>query len=250
MDDKQLEFRVRNLERKLHLLGALCALLIVALSVSVIGSFATRVRADESAKVIHAKGLIIEDNSGRARILLGAPFPSVPERVRKDVTGTDLVFLDEEGYDRFRVGETLPAMPGFHRIGSAYGATILDTKGNERGGLGFLSNGSTVNRAVIALDRPYNPSVSADAWGAIVDDASGFAGTAFMYPPQGDHDQEGIMIGTKGNKAFITFKDRNDKDRSTFALTEGEPSFQVFDKTGKAGADLLAGSEEGSSPKH
>jgi hypothetical protein len=249
MDGDQLELRVRSLERKILCLTALSGLLLTALAVSTAGRFTGRVKAAEDTKVLRVKGLVIEDEQGRGRILLGAPFPAVQERLRKDVTGTDLVFLDEEGHDRFRVGETLPASPGFHRIGASYGVTILDTKGSERGGMGFLSNGSTVNRAVIALDRPENPSVSSDAWGAIVDDASGFAGTVYLYPPAGDHDQEGIMIGTKGNKASITFKDRNDKDRSTFALTEGEPSFQLFDKTGKPTADLLGGSQTGSAEK-
>lgn len=249
MDSDRLELRVRSLERKILCLAALCGLLLTALAISTVGRFTANVKAAEDAKVLRVKGLVIEDEQGRARILLGAPFPAVQERLRKDVTGTDLVFLDEEGHDRFRVGEMLPASPGFHRIGASYGATILDTKGGERGGMGFLSNGSNVNRAVIALDRPENPSVSSDAWGAVVDDASGFAGTMYLYPPEGDHDQEGIMIGTKGHKASITFKDRNDKERSTFALTEGEPSFQLFDKTGKPLANLLGESQVSSGEK-
>ena len=67
--------------------------------------------------------------------------------------GTNLIVLDEQGHDRFRVGDMLPAAPGFHRVGSAYGVSILDTQGGERGGMGFISNGSNVNRAVVALDR-------------------------------------------------------------------------------------------------
>lgn len=116
------------------------------------------VEAVKSAKVLHLKSLVIDDDQGRARILLGAPFPSVEERLRKDVTATGMVFLDEKGHDRFALGEMMPASPGFHRIGSAYGLNIYDSEGHERGGMGFLSNGSTVNRAVIALDRPSTPS--------------------------------------------------------------------------------------------
>jgi hypothetical protein len=51
--------------------------------------------------------------------------------------------------------------------------------------------------------------------------------------------QEGIFIGTKGEKAQITFKDRNNKERSSFALTNGVPSFERFDETGKSEGDIL-----------
>ena len=250
MEHSSLELRLRRLELRIRYLAATCALLLLALVAAMVGTRPLQVKAAEDAKVLRVKGLIIEDDQGRARILMGAPFPSVPERLRKDATGTDLVFLDEQGYDRFRVGEELPAMPGFHRIGSSYGATILDTKGGERGGLGFLSNGKNVNRAIIALDRAGDGSVAADAWAAIVDDATGLAGTAVLYPPDREHDQEGIMIGTKGNQAFITLKDRNDKDRSTLSLTDGTPSFVFFDQAGKPLRDLLSTSSNPAPTPH
>jgi hypothetical protein len=237
--------RVRLLERGLWIATGLCIVLFLSLLGVIVCSSTSRVEAAEEAKVLRLRGLIIEDSEGRARIMLGSPMPEVPERLRKDC-GTDLVFLDEQGHDRFRVGEMLPAVPGFHRIGSSYGATILDTQGGERGGIGFLSNDKNVNRAVIALDRPYNPSVSADAWGAIVDDATGFASTGYMYSPGKDHDQEAIRIGTIGERAVITFKDRNDKVRASFALADGSPSFELFDKTGKPERDLLKASQRSS----
>jgi len=51
--------------------------------------------------------------------------------------------------------------------------------------------------------------------------------------------QEGIFIGTKGEKAQITFNDRKSKERSSFALTNGVPSFERFDETGKSEGDIL-----------
>lgn len=239
MDNALFESRIKTLETKARYLTGACILLLVVLSAFAFPWQSASVKAADDAKVLRVRGLIIEDAQGRARILLGAPFPSVPERIRQDATGTDLVFLDEKGYDRFRVGEMLPAMPGFHRIGTAYGATILDTKGNERGGLGFLSNGKNVNRATIALDRAGNGSVSADAVGMIVDDATGMAGTAVLYPPTRDRDQEAIMIGTQGNNAFFTFEDLEGKNRTSLALTDGKPTFELFDPAGKPQRDLL-----------
>jgi hypothetical protein len=136
-------------------------------------------RHDLPGRLPHRRNQIGARAASR-KCLLGAPFPSVSDRLRQDVTGTDMVFLDEKGHDRFSLGEMMPASPGFHGIGSAYGLTIYDPEGNERGGMGFLSNGSTVSRAVIALDRPGLPSTSGDAWGAMVDDKSGFAGTGYI----------------------------------------------------------------------
>lgn len=239
MEESSFESRLKSLEQRSKYLTGICLLLLAALSVTKLGVEAKHVKAADDAKILRVRGLVIEDEHGRARILLGAPFPSVPERLRKDATGTDLVFLDQQGYDRFRVGEKLPAMPGFHRIGSGYGVTILDTKGNERGGMGFLSNGKNVNRAAIALDRAGDGSAATDAVGLIVDDATGLAAIGVMYPPAGGHDQDAMMIGTKASKAFITLKDRSGKDRSTLALTNGTPSFELFDQEGKLQRDLV-----------
>ena len=92
---------------------------------------------------------------------------------------------------------------------------------------------------MIGLDRPFNPSVSAEGWGAIVDDTTGFAGTGYMYPADGQDEQEAILIGTKENKAFVTLKDRKSRDRSTLALTDGIPAFQLFDEHGNLNRDLF-----------
>jgi hypothetical protein len=251
MENNSMASRVKHLERKILYLTGLCALLVVATLLMAVSTFTQKVNAAEDAKVLRLKGLIIEDAQGRARILLGAPFPSVSDRLRQDVTGTAMVFLDEKGHDRFSLGEMMPASPGFHRIGSAYGLNIYDPEGNERGGMGFLSNGSSVSRAAIVLDRPSLPSTSGDAWGAMVDDKTGFAGTGYMYSPEVGHGKDGLIIGTEGHKAFITFKDLNNKPRSTFALsTDGTPSFQLFDDTGKPGPDFLNPLKSESTTKH
>jgi hypothetical protein len=247
MQNSEQDSRLHSLEKKVLLLMVLCAVLVTALCAVVVQSSITRVKAAEDAKVLRLKGLIIEDEQGRARILLGAPFPAVQERSRKDEGGADLVFLDEQGHDRFRVGEVLPAEPGFHRMGSAYGATILDTQGNERGGMGFLSDGKNFNRAVIALDRPYNPNVPSDAWGAFVDDKSGFAGTVYMYQPVDGRDQEGITLGTQGNKAFLSFKDRKNKERMAFGLTDNTPFLNISSESGALQEDMLKPSKSDSS---
>ena len=241
--ESSLEIRIKRLERTSRYLAAACGGLIVIIAAIAAGSLATRVKAAEDAKVLRLKGLIIEDDQGRARILLGAPFPKSSDRLRQDDTSTAIVFLDQQGHDRFLVGETIAAQidgkvpPQFHRMGqsAAYGATIFDTAGNERGGMGFLSNGSTVNRAVMALDRP-----GEDAIGMMVDDKTGYAGLGISYPPEVGKWTDGINLGTQGNKAFITIKDLHDRPRATFGIgPEPDPSFQLFDDKGNPGPELL-----------
>lgn len=253
--DAMLESRIKQLERKIMALAGLCGFLVFAIAVMFFESPAQHVRAAEAMKIpqiLHVRGLVIDDAQGRARILIGAPFPKSPDRIRQDATTTGMLILDEKGHDRFFAGQMMPAQidgkvsPHFHRIGSSYGLTIFDPKGNERGGMGFLSNGSTVSRATIALDRP-----GADAWGAMVDDKTGFAGTVDIYPPKIGHGATGIVMGTQDNKAFITLKGLDDRPRSTFFIGPDEvPSFRLFDKKGNAGPDLLNAKSNGSSKKN
>ena len=79
-----------------------------------------------------------------------------------------------------------------------------------------------------------------DAWGAIVDDKTGFAGSGVMYDPEVGHGNEAIMIGTQGKKAFIAFKDVDHRDRASFMLNpDGKASFKLSDQTGNLSRDLL-----------
>src|SRR5205085_2384882 len=113
-------------------------------------------------------GLILEDAQGRPRILLGAPFPSVPGRSRKDATTHAMVFLDEDGHDRLTLGESPDTQVSgkvLHRIGRHFGVVIHDNAGDERGAYGYLANG----RVVVTLDRPGH-----EAWAAVVNDKTGF----------------------------------------------------------------------------
>ncbi len=240
MENIALEVRLKSLERKVIYLSGLCGFLVVVMG-SMTAHGPKNVRAAEAPQVLHVKGLVVEDAHGHPRILIGAPFPTVHDRIRQDTTTTAMLFLDKQGHDRFSIGEKMPAQlngkvsPQFHRIGLGYGLTIYDPQGNERGGMGFLSNGSTVGRAVIALDRP-----NQDAWGAVVDDKSGFAGTMTLYSPDLASDTNGVVIGTIGKKAFVTLKNVKNVPRATFAVdAEKAPSFQLFDKAGKAESELL-----------
>ena len=242
MSEIEIQKRIRSLERRVALVTGLCCLLAILL-IQEVEFRPHSVYADAPTTILHAKGLVIEDAQGHARILLGAPFPQLRDRLRQDETSTAMVFLDEAGHDRFLVGETIAAQidgkvpPQFQRMGksSGYAATIFDSEGNERGGMGFLANGSTVSRAVVALDRP-----GADAIGMMVDDKTGYAGLGAEYAPDVAKWSTGVLLGTQGRRAFITLKDLHDTPRATFEIgPELNPSFHLFDEKGKNGPELL-----------
>ena len=163
--------RIAELEKRTFWLRLVCALqfgFLVLMWFSTMTS--RRVEAKASTSVLHASGLVIEDQQGRPRILLGSPFPKVRGRTRQDSTTTSMVFLDQQGHDRLTLGEEPEPQVGgkvvttVHRIAPGFGVVIHDGDGNERGTYGWLANG----RAIITLDRP-----GLDAWAAVVDDRQG-----------------------------------------------------------------------------
>jgi hypothetical protein len=174
--------------------------------------------------------LVVEDAQGRARILLGAPFPEAKERTRQDARTTSILFLDENGHDRLTLGEELEPQiggkvpVGIHRIASGFGVVIHDGSGDERGAYGWLSNG----RALITLDRP-----GTEAFAAMVNDRTGETKLSFGFPPEVAHDASAIEIGTKGTKSFLRFDSKSGKSAAVFSTEDGgNPSFMTFDRQG------------------
>jgi hypothetical protein len=227
---------VGRLESKVNGLRTLCILQLCLLIGFAVWSFpAARVKAQNAPEVLRTRGLVIEDSQGRARVVLGAPFPRVQERKRHDATTEAIVFLDETGNDRLILGEGPdPNVNGkiSPRIAQSFGMFIHDTKGNERGGFSWLDNG----RASISLDRP-----DQDAWAAIVDDKTGLAYMVTYYAPEiAGRNTTGIVTGTQGSTAFFHLKDTKDADRAVLQVAgDGKPSFQIFDNAGRPVRDLL-----------
>ena len=181
-------------------------------------------------RVVRVRGLIVEDDRGRPRILLGSPFPKVAARTRQDSENTAMVFLDEQGHDRLTLGEEgTPQIAGkvphgIRRIAPGFGVVIHDEEGNERGAYGWLANG----RALITLDRP-----GLDAWAAIVDDKTGFAGMRIEYAPNVASDKTAIEIGTQGSEALFRLMDTKERNRAVMSLQpRGEANFTTFDNRG------------------
>ena len=152
--------------------------------------------APMAAGVIRVKGLIIVDDQGRERVLLGAPAPKVAGR-REDVTPS-LIFRGENGADRLIVGEAPSPIIGgktFPRIAAAWGMTLFNPNGDERGGMAYLDNG----RSVVALDR-----ANAEGVYLTVNEQSGFAGLVTNYASEGTGQYaEAVRLGTKGRIAYL-----------------------------------------------
>ncbi len=161
-------------KRKLNRVLLAAALLILVLSSQFLFSF----REYDGNKVLKARGLVIVDENGRERILIGAPLPGAANRVRTDTArvrelwskrfgnpeqymkwyrdynhqSNGILILDEQGFDKVCLGDGVPDANIGPRIGKQTGLIFCDPEGFERGGIGVLNVGEKQNRVVMALD--------------------------------------------------------------------------------------------------
>jgi hypothetical protein len=99
-DVEHLTTRIIRLERRVRLLGGIA----LAAAVAAIGAATLpAVRAQAQPAVLRARGLIVVDDQGRERIMIGAPVPNPKEGMRSSPS-TGLVINDAAGYERFGVG--------------------------------------------------------------------------------------------------------------------------------------------------
>lgn len=134
-------------------------------------------RGTGKTQVLKARGLVIVDEKGRDRILIGAPFPQSNQRIRTDfekskaawgwrfggkfdwyktnrsidASGAGMIILDEKGHDRLTIGAPAPSS-WIGRIAPLTGMTINDDEGSERAGFGLMRN-ENFNRVVLGLDH-------------------------------------------------------------------------------------------------
>ena len=72
---------LRRLTRQVHALRAYCFVLTMVVLGGLVVGFANE---EQDRDVLRLKGIIIEDEQGRERILIGAPIPHAKSRVRTD----------------------------------------------------------------------------------------------------------------------------------------------------------------------
>ena len=160
-----------QLTRTIRWLQVYAALMTVALAVLFVRS------GTPTDGVLRARGLIIEDEAGRERILIGAPVPEAANRVRTDEARVQevwaprypdadaymgyyqdyshetngLLILSEDGFDRLVLGDPVPDPNIGRRIAPSTGMVINDAEGFERMGYGLkVVNG--VSRVGLGLD--------------------------------------------------------------------------------------------------
>lgn len=151
-----------------------------------LGASASREPAANSGKILRARGLIIEDEQGRERILLGAPVPKTQHRKRQD-PATALIFVGENGADRLALGYSPNPQVGgqvIQRISGGVGIQINDQEGNERAGFGHLD----IGRVVLGLDWKGREALT-----LAVDDKAGY--TAIMLAgDKGGYERAGMYV--------------------------------------------------------
>lgn len=132
----------------------------------------------QQGQLIRTRGIAIADSSGRDRILIGAPLPASPHRVRLDSTlvrqhwarlGADsneymqwyrdyrhsangLLVMNADGFDKVLLGDQLPDPNTGRRLYEPTGLLWNDDRGFERGGLGTNKTADGQYRTVLGLD--------------------------------------------------------------------------------------------------
>jgi hypothetical protein len=146
----------------------LFAALMLALALPLLSA-----RLLQGPEVLRVKGLVVVDEAGRERILIGAPVPHAANRVREDLErakaawgqrfgqfdwyatldhGTNgLLILDENGHDRIALGDPVPDPTLGRRIAPGTGLTLNDQNGDERSGWGYFQ---ALDRVGFGLDHP------------------------------------------------------------------------------------------------
>ena len=191
-----------RLNRTVRWLQVYAALLTIAVAVLFIRS------GTATDGVLRARGLIIEDEVGRERILIGAPVPEAANRVRTDEARVrdvwaprfpdpdaymgyyqdyshdtnGMLILSEDGFDRLAVGDPTPDPNIGRRIAPSTGMVINDTEGFERMGYG-----------VKPMDGRYRVSLGLDT--DRIEE-----GLILMLDDGGPR---GVLVGTAGDRIFL-----------------------------------------------
>ncbi len=195
-----MQAEMQQVKRTIRWLQGYAVLASIALAVLFVRNGA------EEKDVLRARGLIIEDEVGRERILIGAPVPEAANRVRTDEARVrevwapgfpeaymdyyqdyshdtnGMLILSEDGFDRLIVGDPTPDPNIGRRIAPATGMVINDTEGFERSGYG-----------VLAVNGGYNVGLGLDT-DRIAE------GLSLVLQDDGPH---GILVGTPADGIFL-----------------------------------------------
>lgn len=191
---KDIELRLASLEHQQRTYQLMVSVLIIMLAAALAFHSPTTVTAKSPGDVLRAKGLIIEDESGHARIVMGSPTPFIPGRRRAEpVDG--ILLLGANGTDRMIIAYNGPPPQVGGKVirrssPASIGFLMNDQDGDERAGMGVSDDGNRTSLAMDYSDR--------DALGMLVSPTfSGFVG----FARTGEHNDQFALAVTKNGDA-------------------------------------------------
>jgi hypothetical protein len=220
---EDLQRRLRNAERRIH---GLAAVVVVLAGTLLMGA----IRPDSD--VIRARGLVITDEAGRERIVIGAPMRNASEDPKLALT-TGLAVLDSAGNLHVAVGTNSPLVvaPGVmgQRIAEVAGLTVYDPRdGRERGGIGAFADG----RANVCLDYGAR---SKEAVCMSVAPGDQYAAVLINGTPGEEvFDRVVMFAGADGSGSIKVFGGRENRGGVMLRAGSGAPSITMYDSTGAA----------------
>ena len=185
---ESLQNEVKQLSRRLRATYLILGAILLAQGALFFGdkTQADNEVLDTSSKIIKTRGIVVVDEQGRERVLIGAPIPQAKNRVFTDKAkalaawkdkmpesgkfywdkfdelhkaSIGMLVLDENGFDRVVVGDRLPDANTGRRIGTATGITIHNDKGYERAGFGTIKVGDKF-QVGLGMDDEYGEALN------------------------------------------------------------------------------------------
>jgi len=225
---QQLQRQVAELRRTVRL--------VTTLAVLVTGGFVVSAFAPQDS-VIRARGLIITDEAGRDRVVLGAPMAAATKDT-KLAEAIGIAVLDSLGRMSVALGTQNPLVledgSTGTRIAASAGLTIYDPRdGKERGGMGAFEDG----RANMCLDYGERQKEAvclsvapADQYAAVL-----LNGT----PGEPQSDRVVMYVGADGSGSIKVFGGGENNGGVMMRAGNGAPKILVFDTTGTPIGDLV-----------
>ncbi len=234
MQSAEYEARLEAAERNVRRLALALASLV---ALAVLGFTGRAGMANQTADVVTARGLVILDEAGRARIVIGAPAAAAHDDARL-AQATGMVVLDTLDRLSAAVGSDPPLILEdgtlAERIGSSNGLTFYDPRdGKERGGIGAFEDG----RANVCLDYG-EASKEAVCMSVAPEDQY----TAVMLngtPREEVFDRVGMFVGADGVGVLKAFGGVNSRDGIFIRAGDGMPKVTVYDSTQSEVMDLV-----------
>lgn len=240
--------QLRRLTRQVRSLRLYCVTLTILIVVGLVVGFASQARKPD---VLRLKGIIIEDDQGRERILIGAPIPHSDHRVRTDFDKAvnqwgklfpnmdwykklnhstyGMLILDENGIDRVGIGSPSPDPSIGRRIGPSHGIVINDEQGFERSGYGYIPGHSVGLGLDHRSGEGLNLLIMEDGTNGILIRDKGGSPSSFIGHAPANSFLSKATVPLQG--LSLTAKDGA---RAVFNAATNPPSIKLFSKSGKS----------------